>query len=73
MTKTLYLCDGNRPCKESRNCGVMDFIIGSCFHTSHVENAKNGPCDNPEKFPERFFLEKSGNETYYTEKEEEEK
>lgn len=35
MASLIFLCDQNRPCKDSLICQV------SCFHTKFIENAKN--------------------------------
>lgn len=52
----LYLCNGWNP-KCSRS-GCFYYFDGPergpCKHTTNPDYAKNGPCDNPAKHPERF-------------------
>ena len=55
--KTAYLCDGLCKCSDKVGCyrlakSGMDY----CRHTFDERHAINGPCENPENFPERFFL-----------------
>lgn len=55
--KIAYLCDGLCKCSDKVGCyrfakAGMDY----CRHTFDERHAINGPCENPENFPERFFL-----------------
>lgn len=66
-----YICTGNNPNCKQHNNGCYD-----CKHTTDPHYAKNGPCNNPEKYPERFEAEmfdigKGKVVTYYWEKSQE--
>lgn len=49
---TVYLCNGKQPCKVSTGCFLLG---GECRRTKNPEFAKNGECDEPEKFQDRFY------------------
>ena len=51
MANVLYLCNKqNEKCKDSQFCYV------DCFNTQFERFALNGPCDDPEKEPERLEM-----------------
>ena len=54
-----YICDG----KACKNCSE------ECSHTSKVEHAVNGACENPQDHPERFQLKLGLDKPLYFEKE----
>ena len=68
MTRTLYLCDGKN-CKEPLYCKARKHKSSLCNHTTDPEHAKNGPCRDPWRHPERFIKEVEGKTIYFTEKE----
>ena len=47
--QTLYLCDG-----KIEKCLGVEACHKTCFHTSKVKHAINGPCKRPENNRERF-------------------
>lgn len=49
--QVLYLCDQKLLCgaRCTRDKNYM------CKHTTDPAHAKNGPCEDPAKHPERFF------------------
>lgn len=49
-----YLCNGKAPCKDKIGCGYCDENLALCWHTTDVSFALNGPCDEPDKSPDRF-------------------
>ena len=52
----LYLCNGKNPNCSRTGC-YFSFNgpeRGPCKRTTVPAYAKNGPCDNPRKHPERF-------------------
>ena len=50
-----YLCDG-KACgnKADPYCALTKPPRGECARTIDPQHAKNGPCENPENYPERF-------------------
>ena len=70
MPKVLYVCDGKKACNRSAFCYYNNHETDcSCFLTTTLRSAKNGPCNNPEEHPERFVKEViNGATIYYTEK-----
>ena len=55
-----YICDGYDKCSFEPGCFKREDLISKsdwvCHHTTNAEHAANGPCDNPENYPERFVL-----------------
>lgn len=49
-----YICDLQDHCCGQPGCARMG---GECIHTTHVEHAVNGGCENPASDPERFECE----------------
>lgn len=71
MTKTLYLCDGKK-CDDLKwcKCRVKEDGSDLCMRTADPNHAKNGPCEDPQNYPERFDVSYDNGITYYIEKEE---
>ena len=66
--KTFYLCDGLRSCLGSAGCAYRKEDPGPCMHTTDPDHALNGKCEQPGKFPGRFYLSKfQGKESYWEE------
>ncbi len=59
-----YICNKKRDaCHENgRTCHP------DCYLTSDAEYAANGPCEDPENYPERFNKVNSPDEVIYEEK-----
>ena len=65
--KIAYLCD-----KKVAYCSKGGCLLDNmCTHTTDEHYALNGPCEDPEKYPERFissYIPSTG-EKYYWERE----
>ena len=53
-----YICDGHDKCSMEPGCFMREDLVGAsdmvCRHTTKAEHAVNGPCEDPENYPERF-------------------
>jgi len=68
-TVIAYICDGHDKCSMKPGCFMRGDLVGAsdqvCRHTTNVEHAVNGPCEDPENDPERFVLGNGIELSYY--------
>ena len=54
-----YICDGHDKCSLEPGCFMREDLVSmndwACRHTKNAEHAVNGPCEDPENYPERFI------------------
>ena len=66
-----YICDGHDKCSMEPGCFMREDLVGAsdmvCRHTTKAEHAVNGPCEDPENYPERFVYVPDGKKIKYYE------
>ena len=64
-----YICDGHDKCSMEPGCFMQEDLVSKsdwvCHHTTNVEHAVNGPCKDPENYPERFVFGNGIDFDYY--------
>lgn len=58
---TLYLCNGEDPRCDGCGLCLQEGYPTECKHTSNVDAAEFGPCDEPWRHPDRFKCIVDGN------------